>query len=101
MKRLGITGHVRKQKYPQSQGGEHNRFSNILNRQFNADSPMEKIVTDVIGRFKDVLRIDFQYSKCDDLREVIDKAIHYFNCEKPIRKLNRKPPVQYRIEQAA
>lgn len=47
MKRLGITGYVRKSKCPAPSGTEHNRFSNILNRQFHATSPMQKIVTDV------------------------------------------------------
>ncbi len=42
----------------------------------------------------------FQYWKCDNLQKVIDEAVHYFNYIKPLRKLNRKPPVQYRLEQA-
>ena len=199
MKRLGIKGYVRKQKYPDTLGSEHNRFPNILNREFRADKPLEKIVTDVtyikhkgvwhylavyldlynneildyelsdvfdnflvmtpakrilekakstdsqilfhsdqgvqyssagycnllksyniiqsmsragtprdnavmesfFGRFKDVLRSHYQYWKCNDLKAVIDDAVYYFNYIKPIRKLNRKPPVQYRLEQAA
>lgn len=199
MKRLGITGYVRKSQYPRYEGKEHFRFANILNREFNADKPMEKVVTDVtyikhkgkwfylacfmdlynreiidyelsdifdnflvmkpakrilnkrksteapilfhsdqgvqyssagycnllksynviqsmsragtpkdnaviesfFGRFKDVLRSHYQYWRCEDLKSVIDDAIHYFNYEKPLRKLNKKPPVQYRIEQAA
>ena len=198
MKRLGISGYIRKQKNPDIEGREHERFSNKLNRAFHADKPLQKIVTDVtylkhkgkwyylacyldlfnnevldyelsdkfdnflvmkpakrilekakstatpillhsdqgvqyssagycnllksyhviqsmsragtprdnaviesfFGRFKDVLRSHFQYWKCDDLQNVIDEAVHYFNCVKPIRKLNRKPPVQYRLEQA-
>lgn len=199
MKRLGITGYIRKQKHSYGIGKEHNRYSNILNRNFNADKPMEKIVTDVtylkhknkwyylacymdlynreiidyelsdtfdnflvmkpakrilekakstdtpillhsdqgvqyssagysnllksyhaiqsmsragtprdnaviesfFGRFKDVIRSHYQYWKCDDLQKVIDESIYYFNYIKPIRKLKRKPPVQYRIEQTA
>ena len=199
MKRLGISGYVRKQKSPETEGSEHNRYANILNRKFYADKPMQKIVTDVtyikhngkwhylacyldlfnneiidyelsdtfdnflvmkpakrilekakstgtpmllhsdqgvqyssagycnllksynviqsmsragtprdnaviesfFGRFKDVLRSHFQYWKCDDLQKVIDETIHYFNYIKPMRKLKRKPPVQYRLEQAA
>ena len=53
------------------------------------------------GRFKDVLRSDFKYWRCDNLNDVIAQAIHYFNYIKPLRKLNRKTPVQYRIELAA
>ena len=199
MKRLGITGYMRQQKSPETEGSEHIRYSNILNREFNAEKPMQKIVTDVtyikhkgkwhylacyldlfnneildyelsdtfdnflvmkpakrilekakstetqillhsdqgvqyssagycnllksynviqsmsragtprdnaviesfFGRFKDVLRSHFQYWKRDDLQKVIDEAVYYFNYIKPVRKLKRKPPVQYRLEQAA
>ena len=44
MKRLGISGYVRKQKNPETEGSEHNRYANILNRKFYADKPMQKIV---------------------------------------------------------
>ena len=47
MQRLGIKGFVRKQKQPESAGAEHNRFPNILNRDFSSDRPMQKVVTDV------------------------------------------------------
>ena len=47
MKRVGIKGFVRKQKCPAHTGSEHNRFPNILNREFDSDEPMKKIVTDV------------------------------------------------------
>ena len=47
MKRLGIKGYVRKQKNPATIGAEHNRFANILNREFSSDKPLQKIVTDV------------------------------------------------------
>lgn len=199
MKRLGVKGYSRKNKCPSPNGKEHQRFSNILNREFSSDKPVQKIVTDVtyikhqgkwyylacyldlfnreilefelsdtfdnflvmkpakrilekakstgtsillhsdqgvqyssagycnllkeynviqsmsragtprdnaviesfFGRFKDVLRSHFKYWKCEDLSQVVSEAIHYFNNIKPIRKLNGKPPVQYRIELAA
>ena len=47
MKRLGIKGYVRQQKNPEILGLEHNRYANILNREFHAEKPMQKIVTDV------------------------------------------------------
>lgn len=49
MQKLGIKGYVRKQKQPESEsvGAEHNRFPNILNRDFSSDKPMQKVVTDV------------------------------------------------------
>ena len=200
MKRLGIKGFVRKKKCSAvNEGAEHNRFPNILNRDFNSDKPMQKVVTDVtyikhknkwyylalyldlfnneildwelsdtfdnflvmkpakrilekaqstgtqilfhsdqgvqyssagycnllksynviqsmsrvgtprdnaviesfFGRFKDVMSSHFQYWKCDDIETVVAQTIHYFNYIKPVRKLNRKTPVQYRVELAA
>lgn len=199
MKRLRITGYIRRKKVPTPSGEEHKKFPNILNREFHADKPMQKIVTDVtyirhrgkwyylacfldlfnneildyelsdtfdnflvmkpakrilektkstntpillhsdqgvqyssvgycnllksyntiqsmsragtpkdnaviesfFGRFKDVLRSHFHYWRCDDLDKVISEAVYYFNYIRPVRKLNRKPPVQFRIELAA
>ena len=199
MQRLGIKGFVRKQKQPESAGAEHNRFPNILNRDFSSDRPMQKVVTDVtyimhrnkwyylacyldlfnneildwelsdkfdnylvmkpakrilekakstgtqillhsdqgvqyssagycnllksyntiqsmsragtprdnaviesfFGRFKDVMSSHFQYWKCDDITKVVADTVYYFNFIRPVRKLNRKPPVRYRIELAA
>ena len=199
MQRLGIKGFVRKQKQPNTQGHEHNRFPNILNRRFSAEKPLHKIVTDVtylshkgkwysfacyldlfnndiidwdlsdtfdnlvvmkpakrilekakstkaqillhsdqgvqyssagycnllksynviqsmsragtprdnaviesfFGRFKDVLRSHFLHQKCDDLDKAVAATVYYFNYIRPVRKLKRKPPVQYRIELAA
>ena len=198
MQRLGIKGFVRKQNRPAVIGNEHNRFSNILNRNFHSQKPMQKIVTDVtyiknkgkwyyfacyldlfnneivdwelsdtfdnflvmkpakrilekakstgtpillhsdqgvqyssagycnllksyntiqsmsragtphdnavmesfFGRFKDVMSSHFQYWKCDDIQKVVSDTIYYFNYIRPVRKLKRKPPVQYRIELA-
>ena len=199
MKRLGISGYVRKQNKPETEGSEHSIFRNILDRDFHSAFPMQKIVTDVtyirhkgkwyyfacyldlfnneildwelsdtfdnflvmkpakrilekakstetqillhsdqgvqyssagycnllqsynviqsmsragtprdnaviesfFGRFKDVLRSHYQYWKCEDLLTVIQDAVHYFNYVKPLRKLHRKPPVQFRLEQTA
>lgn len=48
MKRLGVHGYTRKRKLPTSYTGmEHTRYANILNRNFKADKPLQKIVTDV------------------------------------------------------
>jgi len=47
MKRLGINGFTRKQKVPTTTGAEHNRYPNILNRNFHSDKPLQKLVTDV------------------------------------------------------
>ncbi len=199
MQRLGIQGYVRKQKQPATEGREHDRFPNILNRKFYSDKPMQKIVTDVtyishkgkwyyfacyldlfnneildwelsntfdnflvmkpakrilekakstdtqillhsdqgvqyssagycnllkfyntiqsmsragtprdnaviesfFGRFKDVMSSHFNYWNCDDIHKVVADTVHYFNYIRPVRKLKRKPPVQYRIELTA
>ena len=199
MRRLGVKGYVRKQKQPDGSGNEHDKFPNILNRDFSSDQPMQKVVTDVtyikhknkwyylacyldlfnneildwelsdtfdnylvmkpakrilekakstgtrilfhsdqgvqyssagycnllksyntiqsmsragtprdnaviesfFGRFKDVMSSHFQYWKCDDITKVVADTVYYFNYIKPVRKLNRKPPVRYRIELAA
>ena len=48
MKRIGVHGYTRKRKLPTSYGGmEHTRYANILSRDFKADKPLRKIVTDV------------------------------------------------------
>lgn len=197
MKRLGIHGYIRRCKTPSASGLEHIRYPNILNRNFKAERPLEKIVTDVTyisyngkwyylagyldlfnnelvewelsetfdnflvmrpaerllkrispehpvlmhsdqgsqyssagycsllkeynaiqsmsragdprdnavmesfwGRFKDALRIQFRYWESDDLRATVEQAVHYFNYERPVRKLNGKPPVLFRTEPA-
>jgi len=83
-------------------------FCNLLQR-YNAIQSMSRagnpydnaVMESFWGRFKDVLRSHFRYWERDNLLETIADAIHYFNCVRPIRKLNGKPPVQYRIELAA
>ncbi len=48
MKRLGIHGYTRHRKTPATGSNlEHIRYSNVLNRKFKAEQPMQKIVTDV------------------------------------------------------
>lgn len=47
MKRLKIHGYIHKKKHPSQHGNEHAKFPNRLNRSFNAELPMHKIVTDV------------------------------------------------------
>jgi len=67
-----------------------------------AGKPRDNAVIELFfRRFKDVLCSHFHYWKCDDLQKVIDETVHYFNYIKPMQKLKRKPPVQYRPEQAA
>lgn len=80
-----------------------------LLREYNATQSMSRagtprdnaVIESFFGRFKDVLRFQFQYWKFDDLQSVITHAIYYFNAIRPLRKLNGKPPIQFRIEQVA
>lgn len=75
---------------------------NIIQSMSRAGNPKDNaVIESFFGRFKDVLKSHYKYWKCDNLKDVIDDAIHYFNYIKPLRKLNRKPPVQYRLEQTA
>ena len=200
MRRLKIHGYTRRQKTAAAGSNmEHIRYSNVLNRNFKAEKPMQKIVTDVTyikhngkchyladyldlfnneivewelsdafdnflvmrpaerllkrqmstehqvllhsgqgvqyssagycsllkeynviqsmsragnprgnavmesfwGRFKDALRKHFCYWEHDDLRATIERAIYYFNNERPVRKLKGKPPVLFRTELVA
>ena len=41
------------------------------------------------------------YWEHDDLRATIERAIYYFNNERPVRKLKGKPPVLFRTELVA
>jgi len=80
-----------------------------LLREYNAAQSMSRagtprdnaVMESFFGRFKDVLRFQFRYWVHNDLKQVIDNAIHYFNCIRPVRKLNGKPPLRFRIEQVA
>ena len=47
MKRLGIHGYTRRSNAPNATGLEHSRYPNVLNRNFKAEKPLQKIVTDV------------------------------------------------------
>ena len=83
-------------------------YSNLL-KSYNAIQSMSRagtprdnaVIESFFGRFKDVMSSHFQYWKCDDIHKVVSDTVYYFNYIKPLRKLNKKPPVRYRIEQAA
>ena len=62
---------------------------NIIRSMSRAGTPRDNaVIESFFGRFKDVLRSDFKYWKNDNLIDVIDQAVHYFNYIKPLRKLN-------------
>lgn len=83
-------------------------YCNLLTR-YNAIQSMSRagmphdnaVMESFWGRFKDTLRKHFRYWEKDDLHAVIADCFHYFNCVRPLRKLNGKPPVLFRLELVA
>ena len=72
---------------------------NVIQSMSRAGNPHDNAVMESFwGRFKDTLRKHFQYRDCDDLHATVEQAIHYFNYERPVRKLKGKPPVLFRTE---
>lgn len=75
---------------------------NVIQSMSRAGNPYDNAVMESFwGRFKDVLRCRFRFWECDNLKNVIAQAIHYFNFSRPIRKLNGKPPALFRTELVA
>ena len=75
---------------------------NAIQSMSRAGNPHDNAVMESFwGRFKDTLRKHFRYWESDDLSATIEQAIYYFNNERPIRKLNGKPPVLFRTELVA
>lgn len=75
---------------------------NTTQRMARAGTPRDNaVIESFFGRFKDVISSHFKYWKCDEITKVVADTVYYFNYNRPVRKLNRKPPVQYRIELAA
>ena len=74
----------------------------VIQSMSRAGNPRDNAVMESFwGRFKDTLRNHFRYWECDDLRATIEQAVYYFNNERPVRKLNGKPPVLFRTELVA
>ena len=72
---------------------------NVTQSMSRAGNPHDNAVMESFwGRFKDALQKHFRYWENDDLHSVIEQAIDYFNYERPVRKLNGKPPVLFRTE---
>ena len=72
---------------------------NVIQSMSRAGNPRDNAVIESFwGRFKDTLRKHFHYREHDDLRTTVEQTIHYFNYERPVRKLKGKPPVLYRME---
>ena len=74
----------------------------ITQSMSRAGTPRDNaVIESFFGKFKDTLRFHFRYFEQDNLHEVISQAVHYFNHIRPIRKLNGKPPVPFRLELTA
>ena len=75
---------------------------NVIQSMSRAGNPRDNAVIESFwGRFKDALRKHFRYWESDDLRSVVEQSVHYFNYERPVRKLKGKPPVLFRTELVA
>ncbi|MBQ8163443.1 MAG: integrase core domain-containing protein, partial [Clostridia bacterium] len=73
----------------------------VIQSMSRAGTPKDNaVIESFFGKFKDILK-SRKFCKADNLKSVIDQTIYYYNYIKPMRKLNGKPPVQFRIEQAA
>jgi putative transposase len=74
----------------------------ILQSMLRAGTPRDNaVIESFFGKFKDTLRVHFRYWEYDNLYDVVAQAIYYFNYIRPIRKLNGKPPVPFRLELTA
>ena len=73
----------------------------VIQSMSRAGMPRDNAVMESFwGRFKDTLRKQFRYFEKDDLAAVVADCIHYFNYSRPLRKLNGKPPIPFRLESA-
>jgi transposase InsO family protein len=72
---------------------------NITQSMSRAGNPRDNAVMEsFFGWFKCILEHDFKYRQSDNLVETLEKAISYYNNERPSYALKYKSPVQYRIE---
>lgn len=57
------------------------------------------IIEALNGWIKEELFNDFDLANAEDVNEVINDYVKYYNEERPAYSLNYKSPVQFRIEQ--
>ena len=57
------------------------------------------IIESINGWIKAELVTDFKFWKYENLEELIQTYVEYFNKERPAYALNYKSPVQYKTEQ--
>ena len=65
-----------------------------------AGTPTDNAVLESLnGWIKAELKTDFDYQNCDELPNLLEKYVEYFNNSRPAYVLGYKSPIQYRIEQ--
>ena len=73
---------------------------NILRSMSRAGTPTDNpIIESLNGWIKAELITDYEYWKCNDIYNLIDEYVHYFNNHRQAYALDYKSPVQYRTEQ--
>lgn len=73
---------------------------NIKRSMSRAGTPTDNpIIESLNGWIKEELILDYEYWKYDNLYDLIDNYVYYFNNYRPAYALNYKSPVQYRTEQ--
>ena len=73
---------------------------NIIRSMSRAGTPKDNaIIESINGWIKAELVTDFKFWKYENLEELIQTYVEYFNKERPAYALNYKSPVQYKTEQ--
>jgi transposase InsO family protein len=72
---------------------------NIQRSMSRAGTPTDNPVNESLnGWIKEELFIDFDLKQCDNVLDLIQLYINYYNNERPSYALNYKTPIQYKIE---
>ena len=74
-------------------------FENIQRSMSRAGTPTDNPVNESLnGWIKEELFIDFDLKHCENVPNLIELYINYYNNERPCYSLNYKTPIQYKIE---
>jgi len=72
---------------------------NIQRSMSRAGTPTDNPVNESLnGWIKEELFIDFDLKQCNNISNLIQLYINYYNNERPCYSLNYKTPIQYKIE---
>ena len=76
----------------------HNHY-NILRSMSRGGTPTDNPIIEALnGWIKEELRVDFGLADADDVPELLDRYVHYFNTHRLAAALGYKSPVQYKTE---